>query len=99
MTSRIETYNVHLKRLLNDIDSEYWLNPGALSYLNEIVTHLFNMICRDAVQLTETRGKKTIGTNEIVSAIKILFGDTSLHTVCSESISSFIGSQNPKACT
>merc|ERR1712086_488808 len=79
---KFSTYNIYIYKVLKNIHPDIGISKKAMGVMNSFVVDLFDRVALEASKLARYHGKKTLSSNDIQSAVKLILpGDLAEHAV------------------
>jgi len=79
---RFQSYSIYIYKVLKNIHPEVGMSKKAMNVMNSFVADLFERLALAASNLARVHGKKTLSSNCIQSAVKLVLpGDLGEHAV------------------
>lgn len=79
---RKETFNIYIYKVLKQVHPDTGISSKAMSVMNSLANHTFEVIAREAAQLAKYNKKATITSREIQTAVRLVLpGELSKHAV------------------
>ena len=79
---KVENYNTYCFRVLKGIHAEIGITKKSMSIMNAFMEDMFEKIASEAAQLVKFQKKRTIGSKDIQTAVKLVVpGELAKHSV------------------
>ncbi|XP_011302741.1 late histone H2B.L4-like [Fopius arisanus] len=79
---RKETYSTYIYKVLRQVQPDIGVSTKAMSIMNSFVNDIFERIASEAARLVKYNKRRTIGSSEIQTAVRLLLpGELSKHAI------------------